>query len=91
MRQTVKFFQQFMLGVMLVLAVWVVSEATTRRYTGVEVQNLVDTVNQHQTMIDQINGDLGYFAGKLNSDSGVSYTNFAPTTSSTTVADGLRR
>lgn len=80
------------LGVLLVLFSWVISEAaTTRRYTGVEVQALIDTVNQHQTMINQINGDLGYFAGKLNSDSGVNYTNFAPTTSSTTVADGLRR
>jgi hypothetical protein len=82
----------FFTGILLVLVCFLVSEAaTTRRYTGVEVQALIDTINQHQTMINQINGDLGYFAGKLNSDSGVTYTNFAPTTSSTTVADGLRR
>lgn len=79
------------IGILMVLSMLSVSMATTRRYTGVEVQNLIDTINQHQTMIDQINGDLGYFAGKLNSDSGVTYTNFAPTTSDTTVADGLRR
>ena len=82
----------FILGLLMVLGMFSVSQAvSTRRYTGVEVQALVDTVNQHQTIINQINADLGYFAGKLNSDSGVTYTNFAPTTSSTTVADGLRR
>lgn len=84
-------FERIFVAFVLVLVMFGVSAATTRRYTGVEVQNLIDTVNQHQTMINQINGDLGYFAGKLNSDSGVSYENFAPTTSSTTVADGLRR
>lgn len=82
----------FILGLLMVLGMFSVSQAvSTRRYSGVEVQALIDTVNQHQTIINQINSDLGYFAGKLNSDSGVTYTNFAPTTSSTTVADGLRR
>lgn len=82
----------FLLGILMVLAMFNVSQAVnTRKYSGTEVQHLIDTVNQHQTIINQINADLGYFAGKLNSDSGVTYTNFAPTTSSTTVADGLRR
>lgn len=87
-----KWAGHLVMALLLCVAMFQASFAVNlRAYNGTQVQNLIDTVNQHATMINQINGDLGYFAGKLNSDAGVTYTNFAATTSSTTVADSLRR
>lgn len=50
-----------------------------KRYSGVEVNNLVDVVNNHATMLLQIQNDLDVIVNGLNFDGGVSATSFTVT------------
>lgn len=82
----------FFTGIMLVLVCFSVSMATTRRYTGVEVQNLVDTVNALSAVAVQNEANISTLCHKLDADGGVTDTTyFSAISPTTTAANTLRR
>lgn len=80
----------FLIGLGLGASIAPALAGTARRYSGVEVNNLIETLNGHAASIDVLSSDLSTVMARLNSDPGVGFTNFAPTTSGAT-ADTVRR
>jgi hypothetical protein len=79
-------------SILLVLVCFGVSQATTRRYTGVEVQNLIDTVNALSAVAVQNEANISTLCHKLDSDAGVTDTTyFSSISPTTTAANTLRR
>lgn len=77
----------FALGLGLVCATFVASEAGARRYTGTEVQNLRATINAHSAVLVQTQKNISTIVNKLDGDSGVNLTNYASSISAITTAD----
>lgn len=76
----------------LVIATFGVSQATVRKYSGAEVQNLIDTVNAHSAVMVQTQANISTICHKLDSDAGVTDTTyFSAISPITTAANTLRR
>lgn len=75
-----------LLGANLAATIATRAEAgTDRRYTGVEQANLRAAFNANGTLLQGVMNDVEDIIAKLNSDGGVTYTNYAATNSGSTV------
>lgn len=80
------FVQNFLVGLLLVVAMFTVSQATSARYTGTEVQNLRTIVNNLSAVAVQNEKNLSTLCHKLDADGGVTDTTYFSSISPTTTA-----
>ena len=80
------------IAILMVLFSWSLSMATVRRYSGTEVQNLIDSVNALSAVAVQNEKNMSTLCHKLDSDGGVTdVTYFSSISPTTTAANTLRR
>lgn len=82
----------FFIAILMVLFSWSLSMATVRKYSGTEVQNLIDTINALSAVAAQNETNMTTLLRKLDDDGGVTDTNYeASVSASTSAANTLRR
>ncbi len=72
-----KHLGNFALGLGLVCATFVASEAGARRYTGTEVKNLRDTINAQSAVLVQTQANISALTHLLDADSGVNTSTYS--------------
>lgn len=79
-------FNKLALALILVLVMFSVSQATSARYTGTEVQNLRTIVNNLSAVSVQNEKNMSTLCHKLDADAGVTDTTYFSSISPTTTA-----
>jgi hypothetical protein len=69
--------RNWFVAVVMVFAAFAASEAASRRYTGVEVQNLRDTLNAQSAVMVQMEAKMSILTHKLDADGGVTDTTYS--------------